>query len=591
MENGELIIGKCGHIIPNIVVVSMVRNEADIIESFVRHNLQFADRLYIVNHRSSDATKDILQQLLQEGLPIVLQECGCQEQAQAEVMTHLAKLAAEDGADLILPLDADEFLIGDAGRSMEGCREILDSLTFDRVYALDWVHYQAKPCEAFAGNPFVLDCEREKEAEELQKIVLGACVLKETKAYLTQGNHCAAFDTEQGTERILPEKIRGVHIAHFPWRSEEQAAVKAAIGWLANVAKYSPYTNTAHHWHADYRRLMQGGSVLLPVLKEPVPAVFSRDCRTVQLHYTEKMHPGSFITALLTAGEAMAAGYQEAHMQLKHQLVTVLLPFWGDFSALQCTLQNIREQTYPFYEIIIFTLLPDEFSEIQSLPEDLIFVQNEDVDQLIRMIDTVVRGEYIQWVFPEDKLMPEKIAEMAAALDSQPDISFILSNAVPTKEGKRRASAGLQTDLNTGEEGFLVGDGTELWQALLQNGMLLSGGIAGGLFRRKTMAEHDWMLKCFIDARPMLLSMWHELLPGSVIGGFESPVLRADSQLRDANDILWLQLEWFYLLQDSRKPVVQAEHLLREKQPKLEQLLQKANPAILQQYEDICGKG
>ena len=66
MENGELIIGKCGHIIPNIVVVSMVRNEADIIESFVRHNLQFADRLYIVNHRSSDATKDILQQLLQE---------------------------------------------------------------------------------------------------------------------------------------------------------------------------------------------------------------------------------------------------------------------------------------------------------------------------------------------------------------------------------------------------------------------------------------------------------------------------------------------------------------------------------------------
>ena len=46
-----------------IAIVSMVRNEADVIESFVRHNLQVADALYIIDHASTDGTGEILQQL------------------------------------------------------------------------------------------------------------------------------------------------------------------------------------------------------------------------------------------------------------------------------------------------------------------------------------------------------------------------------------------------------------------------------------------------------------------------------------------------------------------------------------------------
>ena len=57
-----------------IAVVSMVRNEADVIESFVRHNLGWADRLYVAVHESSDETLSILQALQGDGLPIVLSE-------------------------------------------------------------------------------------------------------------------------------------------------------------------------------------------------------------------------------------------------------------------------------------------------------------------------------------------------------------------------------------------------------------------------------------------------------------------------------------------------------------------------------------
>ena len=53
-----------------IAIVSMVRNEADVIESFVRHNLQVADVLYCIDHASTDGTSDILANLQREGLSL-----------------------------------------------------------------------------------------------------------------------------------------------------------------------------------------------------------------------------------------------------------------------------------------------------------------------------------------------------------------------------------------------------------------------------------------------------------------------------------------------------------------------------------------
>jgi hypothetical protein len=40
-----------------------VRNEADIVEAFVRHNLVLLDGIAIVDHASVDATPDILRAL------------------------------------------------------------------------------------------------------------------------------------------------------------------------------------------------------------------------------------------------------------------------------------------------------------------------------------------------------------------------------------------------------------------------------------------------------------------------------------------------------------------------------------------------
>jgi hypothetical protein len=53
-----------------IIATAMVRDEADIVERFVRHALCWADSLLIVDHASCDNTSIILRKLVEEGLPL-----------------------------------------------------------------------------------------------------------------------------------------------------------------------------------------------------------------------------------------------------------------------------------------------------------------------------------------------------------------------------------------------------------------------------------------------------------------------------------------------------------------------------------------
>ena len=88
-------------------ILSIVKNEADIIESFVRHNLQFADELFILDNGSDDHTFLILQKLQEEGLPIHLSQdatLGYQQQQLAAGL--LASAQAQSDAELSKPTES-----------------------------------------------------------------------------------------------------------------------------------------------------------------------------------------------------------------------------------------------------------------------------------------------------------------------------------------------------------------------------------------------------------------------------------------------------------------------------------------------------
>jgi hypothetical protein len=98
----------------------MVRNEADIVEAFVRHNLAFVDGIAIFDHRSTDATPAILARLKAEGLPITLLQDSEEGFYQGSRVTTLARECfARTQADFAFVLDADEFIRADSRALIE----------------------------------------------------------------------------------------------------------------------------------------------------------------------------------------------------------------------------------------------------------------------------------------------------------------------------------------------------------------------------------------------------------------------------------------------------------------------------------------
>src|SRR5262245_7797715 len=113
-----------------LAAVTTVRNECDIIESFVRHNVAFVDRLYILDHRSTDTTPKILRELADEGLPLDLSRDDEAVFYQGPKMTRLIKGTLEDRHwDFVLPLDGDEFINLPSRAALEAALSDLDEAT------------------------------------------------------------------------------------------------------------------------------------------------------------------------------------------------------------------------------------------------------------------------------------------------------------------------------------------------------------------------------------------------------------------------------------------------------------------------------
>ena len=89
--------------------VSMVRNEADIIRLNVLYHLTSGiDRMLVMDNGSTDGTDEVLQQLSLEH-PEVRWSRDDGPFLPSRVMTTLAREAFEQGANWVVPVDADEF--------------------------------------------------------------------------------------------------------------------------------------------------------------------------------------------------------------------------------------------------------------------------------------------------------------------------------------------------------------------------------------------------------------------------------------------------------------------------------------------------
>jgi hypothetical protein len=93
-----------------VSVVSMVRNEVDVIRCFVAHQLELVNRIVIVDHMSEDGTREVLEEARRADPRIEILSYGFHEYYQSAIITALVRREIRNGSEWVIPLDADEFL-------------------------------------------------------------------------------------------------------------------------------------------------------------------------------------------------------------------------------------------------------------------------------------------------------------------------------------------------------------------------------------------------------------------------------------------------------------------------------------------------
>ena len=250
---------------PRLATVSLVRNEADIIETFVRHNAVHAVRMVFVLHRCIDNTKEILERLQAEGFPIELHEEMDPGYLQSSIVSgRLGTLARQGGAEWLMSLDADEFLVAAEGKTVT---ETLAVLGTDRVQLLAWKTYVPTPEDNMSdSNPLQRIVQRRNaENPPIRKVLIPAEILRGSDWHLAMGCHEL---TRTSTGEVFPAiATASIGIAHFPVRTPEQFMGKILGGWAALLATPGCDPRKVYHWHALAERCVSGRPLSLGELR------------------------------------------------------------------------------------------------------------------------------------------------------------------------------------------------------------------------------------------------------------------------------------------------------------------------------------
>ncbi len=251
-----------------LIGVTMVRNEADVIEAFVRHNLGALDALVIVDHDSVDGTSGVLAKLQAEGLPLRVWPERDPAYRQSATMTRLVREAlAQEAADFVFALDADEFLKLESRASLE---RALAQVPGDAHAVMHWLTYVP---DAFDGDPGAfgpghLWWRLKTERHGLFKVVVGRALLERPEDVVVMGNHGVQNPSEQGARPHARLRQNIVALAHCPVRSQSQFEAKVIVGNLARLAAQPRDRRLGRHWQELYADLRAGASLPEERLRE-----------------------------------------------------------------------------------------------------------------------------------------------------------------------------------------------------------------------------------------------------------------------------------------------------------------------------------
>lgn len=227
-----------------IISFTMVNNESEIIESFVRYNYNFVDEMVIIDNGCTDGTIKILQGLINEGYNIKIYDESLEAYNQFRLDNKYLNIIIEEmSPDIILPLDADEFLTGDSNP-----RIMLEQLDLNKIYYINWQWFvmtkDDNQAELFIPSrmKYCLDqlAWNYSDRSPVTKTIITAKYFKKKKLTLSMGHH-KVF----GNENVEIECLHNIRLAHFRAISEQQLIYKTCCYTIRDIATLENNIETA----------------------------------------------------------------------------------------------------------------------------------------------------------------------------------------------------------------------------------------------------------------------------------------------------------------------------------------------------------
>jgi hypothetical protein len=224
---------------PKVASFSMIKNEEDIIEHFIRINSLWCNHFFIFDDDSSDGTLSILNQLIIEGFNISIYKGYSKTYQQNFITTNFVrKIARLNNFDYIFPIDADEFIhdheifLNEINALPDGNIGMftLTSLVPSRLNVIGSEN-------AFFGN----FKQRITESGVMNKVLLPNSISK--TIYLEMGNHSCFYVVRNITFKKLASKLM-----HVPIRSDLQLTIKILIGSYKFHLKKNKSFREGRHW-------------------------------------------------------------------------------------------------------------------------------------------------------------------------------------------------------------------------------------------------------------------------------------------------------------------------------------------------------
>ncbi len=224
-----------------IVSVTRILNEDDVVEAFVRHNVQHLDHMVFVDNGSSDRTLEILQALKAEGVPLSVFQERTASFNESEAATWLHGVASQIfQAGWVAHLDADEFI---AAEPADGLRARLAGQN-GRAIAMKLIHYGQTATDDMAELNVPLRMRwRLRGDTGISKVFVRGST--EQGIVIGAGNHEAWCQGQKLDAPLLP----GLSLAHYPRRDGWQNLRKITIGWLKALAAGNAATGAGHASH------------------------------------------------------------------------------------------------------------------------------------------------------------------------------------------------------------------------------------------------------------------------------------------------------------------------------------------------------